>query len=95
MRYARIIPLLVAAPVAACMPSDKASNGICGPRIDDCAAAANTVQETVTATGHRCNSVDWVDKLAAASGGFYFSCDRHSYSYQIAMHGGRWFVMRK
>jgi len=95
MRYTRIIPLLVAAPMAACMPSDKSSNGICGPKIHDCPAAASTVQKTVTATGHRCDSVDWVGRVTAASGGFYFSCNRHSYSYQIAMHDGRWFVMRK
>ena len=94
MRYARIILLLVAAPVAACMPSDRSSNGICGPKIHDCAAAASTVQETVTATGFRCDTVDWVGKLAA-SGGFYFSCNQHSYAYQIALHDGRWFVMRK
>jgi hypothetical protein len=88
MRYARIIPLLIAAPLGACMPSDQASNGICGPRIHDCATTANDVQKTITATGHRCDTVDWVGKLSA-NDGFYFSCNRHSLSYQIAMHEGR------
>lgn len=94
MRFVRIIPLLVAAPIAACTPSDRASNDICGPRIHDCAAATRTVQATVTATGLRCDAVDWVGKLAANEG-FYFSCNRHAYAYQVALHDGRWFVIRK
>lgn len=95
MRFARIIPLLLfAASIAACTPSDRAANSICGPHIYDCAATISTVQATVTATGHRCDAVDWVGKLAANEG-YYFSCNRHAYAYQIGLHDGRWFVIRK
>ena len=95
MGYARIIPLLlIAVFTAACTPSDRAATGICGPHIHDCAAAVGTAQATVTATGHRCDAVDWVGKLSANEG-YYFSCNRHAHAYQIALHDGRWFVIRK